>query len=232
MYESAPTAVEMQLDRLLRTILESAVEMAAFDAATVSARHPGGLTTIAATNERWIALDEAQYHADDGPCISVLEPHDPILLDDISSEEAWPEFRTTAEHFGVTTSLSLHIPTEELEDVQASLNLYARDPSTIKPDVAERFADQLGMAMQAVEAHKATAKLAAGLQEAMKSRAVIEQAKGILIAQRGGSSEQAFERLRELSQHSNIKLRDVARRIVAEHAVRVNSKPDTKEIRQ
>src|SRR3954454_24962838 len=98
MYESAPTAVEMQLDRLLRTILESAVEMAAFDAATVSARHPGGPTTIAATNERWVALDESQYHVDAGPCISVLEPHDPIPLDDISAQDAWPEFRTTAEH--------------------------------------------------------------------------------------------------------------------------------------
>jgi len=222
----------MQLDRLLRTILESAVEMAAFDAATVSARHPGGLTTIAATNERWIALDEAQYHADDGPCISVLERHDPILLDDISSEEAWPEFRTTAEHFGVTTSLSVHIPTEELEDVQASLNFYARDSANIKPDVAGRFADQLAIAMQAVEAHKVTAKLAAGLQQAMESRAVIEQAKGILIAQRGGSPDEAFERLREFSQHSNIKLRDVARRIVEEHAVRTRSKSDTEQLRR
>ncbi|MFL6043312.1 MAG: GAF and ANTAR domain-containing protein [Gaiellales bacterium] len=217
----------MQLDRLLGVILESAVETLGFDAATISARHDGILTTIAATNQRWIALDEAQYHAADGPCVTVLDPHDPILLEDISAVDGWDEFRATAEHFGVKSSLSVHLPIGEVEGVAASLNLYAcgnvatRQPGTV---TAEGFAEQLAVAMQAVELHKVTAKLADGLAAAMTSRATIEQAKGILIAQYGGSPEEAFERLRGLSQHSNIKLRDVAKRIVDEHAVRANGK--------
>jgi AmiR/NasT family two-component response regulator len=61
------------------------------------------------------------------------------------------------------------------------------------------------------------------MAEAMRSRAVIEQAKGMLIAQHGGTPDEAFERLRHLSQHSNIKLRDVAQRIVDEHVDRADS---------
>jgi hypothetical protein len=202
MHDPAPSPAEMQLDRLLSVILESAVETLGFDAATISARHDGTLTTIAATNQRWIALDEAQYHAGDGPCVTVLDPHDPILLEDISTVDGWDEFRATAEHVA------------------------ARQPGTPS---AEGFAKQLAVAMQAVELHKVTAKLADGLAAAMKSRATIEQAKGILIAQYGGSPDEAFERLRDFSQHSNIKLRDVAQRIVDEHAVRANGKADIKD---
>src|SRR5215212_1381177 len=118
-HDPAPSAAEMQLDRLLGVILESAVETLGFDAATISARHDGILTTIAATNQRWIALDEAQYHAADGPCVTVLDPHDPILLEDISAVDGWDEFRATAEHFGVKSSLSVHLPIGEVEDVAA-----------------------------------------------------------------------------------------------------------------
>jgi transcriptional regulator with GAF, ATPase, and Fis domain len=223
MSEYAPSAAEMHLDRLLNAVIVSAVEMLGFDAATVSARHDDRLTTIAATNQQWMALDDAQYDAEDGPCVTVLDHHEPILLEDISTEDRWPGFKETAAHFGVNSSMSVHIPTPELRDVQASLNLYARQtphPGEQGVKTARMFADQIAMAMQAVEAHRTTAKLAAGLQEAMQSRAVIEQAKGILIGQHGGSPDEAFERLRELSQHSNTKLRDVATKIVDEHSAR------------
>jgi len=218
----------MQLYRLLNVILEAAVAMLGFDAATITVRHSGSLTTIAATNQPWIALDEAQYYAGDGPCLTVLEPHEPILIEDVAALERWHEFKATAKHFGVSTSLSVHLPTDDLEGVTASLNLYACDavkPRIVGVDSATDFARQLGVAMQAAEAHRATADLADGLAEAMRSRAVIEQAKGILIAQHGGSADDAFNRLRQLSQHSNIKVRDVAKRLVDEHSVRANGHP-------
>jgi len=233
MSEYTPSAAEMQLDRLLNAIMASAVETLGFDAATISARHDHTLTTIAATNQQWIALDEAQYHANDGPCVTVLDPHDPIFLEDISAQDAWPEFRDTAEHFGVTSSLSVHIQAAELDHVSASLNLYARQAPKPPPPgttTAQMFADQIALAMQAVEAHRATARIAAGLEEAMYSRAVIEQAKGIKIAQHGGSPDEAFQRLRDLSQHSNTKLRDVAKRIVDEYSARANNRARPSDI--
>jgi AmiR/NasT family two-component response regulator len=56
--------------------------------------------------------------------------------------------------------------------------------------------------------------LSAGLGEAMKSRAVIEQAKGVLMAAQRCSEDKAFELLVNASQRENVKLRDIATRIM------------------
>ena len=80
--EDGPDAAEVRLNRLLNMILETAVEALGFDAATISARHDDDLATIAATDQRMIALDDAQYETGAGPCLDVLEPRDPISLDD------------------------------------------------------------------------------------------------------------------------------------------------------
>jgi AmiR/NasT family two-component response regulator len=76
--------------------------------------------------------------------------------------------------------------------------------------------------LQSVDAYKSAATLARNMAEAMRSRAVIEQAKGILMADHRITDEQAFQHLTELSQHANRKLRDVARRLVDERSL-----PDT-----
>jgi AmiR/NasT family two-component response regulator len=74
--------------------------------------------------------------------------------------------------------------------------------------------------MASVEAYKATANLARGLAEAMRSRAVIEQAKGILMAEKRVDPDTAFDMLTQMSQHANIKLRDIAARIVEDRVAR------------
>jgi hypothetical protein len=216
MRDQTPEAAEARLNRLLNVILETSVDVLGFDAVTVSARHEAGLSTVAATDQRLIAVDEAQYEARDGPCLQVLEPHDPILISKISEEPRWPQFTDAAEHFGVEASLSVHVPVE-VEDVAASMNFYARRPMTVTDDLVSAssgFARQVADSMVAVEEFRATATLACDLAEAMKSRATIEQAKGILIADHGIDADQAFGMLVQLSQKSNTKLRDVAQRLV------------------
>ena len=103
----------------------------------------------------------------------------------------------------------------------ASLNLYSRsqvDLSARQTGLATTFAAQLAATLQSVDAYTSTAKLAQNLAEAMRSRAVIEQAKGILMADERITDEEAFQRLAALSQHANVKLRDVARRLVEERS--------------
>jgi AmiR/NasT family two-component response regulator len=65
-----------------------------------------------------------------------------------------------------------------------------------------------------------------GLQGAFGRRAVIEQAKGILMARHSLDSDHAFEMLREHSQHNGRKLVDVAQAIVDSHALLMPSPPD------
>jgi len=210
-------AAEVRLNRLLNLILETAVEVLHFDAATVTARHGEDMATVAATDQRMIALDEAQYEAGEGPCIAVLEPRDPIRLADAADAgDRWEHFSRTAAHLGVRSSLSLHMPTDS-DGLAASLSLYSKQPLELSDEqvrAAQPFAEQLAAAMLGVEASRATAQLARNLAEAMRSRAVIEQAKGMLMADNQIDADAAFDQLVQLSNRSNMKLRDVARKIV------------------
>ena len=78
------------------------------------------------------------------------------------------------------------------------------------------FAEQLAAAIVSVDAYRSTARLARDMADAMRSRAVIEQAKGMLMSEHRIDADQAFQRLTQLSQRSNVKLRDIAERIVTE----------------
>ena len=218
MREDSQNAAETRLNRLLNLILETAVDVLGFDAATVTTRHaPGGLATIAATDQRLIALDDAQYASGQGPCLSVLDPHQAIYLEDAGTgDQRWEYFSHTAAHLGVHSTLSIHVPTDT-EDVAASLNFYAQRHLSLGDQEitrAESFAQQLSAAILSVEAYKSTAKLAQDMAEAMRSRAVIEQAKGMLMTEQNITANQAFTQLVELSQNSNVRLRDIAQQIV------------------
>jgi hypothetical protein len=216
--ETSVDAAETRLNRLLNLILETAVEALGFDAATITARHPTrGLATIGATDQRLVELDDAQYESGQGPCLTTLDPHDPVYLQDAAADDQrWQHFADTAAHLGVKSSLSLHVPTDT-DQVAASLNLYAKRQLELRDqDIhhATRYAEQLAATLESVDAYKATAQLARDMAEAMRSRAVIEQAKGMLMADKRITADEAFHQLTALSQHSNLKLRDVARRLV------------------
>jgi ANTAR domain/GAF domain len=210
-------AAEVRLNRLLNLILETAVEVLGFDAATVTARHEKDLATVAATDQRMIALDDAQYESGQGPCLAVLEGRDPIVLEDAADlDDRWEHFTRTAAQLGLHSSLSMHLPVDS-EGLAASLNLYSKRRLELGDEhvrSAEPFAEQLAAAMLSVEASRATAQLARDMADAMRSRAVIEQAKGMIMADQQIDADAAFERLVELSERSNVKLRDVARKIV------------------
>ena len=208
---------EQRLNKLLSMIMESAVEAVGFDAATITARQGRDLATVQATDQRLVSLDDAQYESGQGPCITTLDHHDPIYLEDAGDpDDRWMHFAQTAEHLGVESSLSLHLPVDS-GTVAGSLNLYAKRQVELTDQqirAALPFATQLAAAMESIDAYRSTAKLAENMAEAMRTRAVIEQAKGMLMAEHQVSDAEAFDKLVTLSQHSNTKVRDVARRLV------------------
>jgi GAF domain-containing protein len=217
----AEDAAEARLIRLLNLILEAGVESLGFDAATVTARYGEKLTTVAATDQRLIAMDDAQYVSGEGPCLSVLDGGAPLLLRDAPSEERFELFRQMAGDLGVITTLSVHVPLEGVDGVASSLNLYSHEALDIgdaEVRSAEGFSTQVAAAIESVEEFRSVAGLATGLAEAIRSRAIIEQAKGMLMAEHRIDAQQAFELLRTISQKTNVKLRDVARRLVEERS--------------
>ena len=156
-----PIAAEVRLNRLLNMILESAVEALGFDAATVTARDGQDSAAVAATDQRLVALDDAQYETGEGPCLAVLEPSQPIPLEDAGElEDRWEHFSRTAAQLGIHSTLSVHLPVDEARELRASLNLYSRRRLELGEEqirAAIPFAEQLAAAVMSVDAYRSTA---------------------------------------------------------------------------
>jgi GAF domain-containing protein len=139
-----------------------------------------------------------------------------VLVDDMAAEVRWPDWATRATAAGAHSSLSVGLPVHE--QVSGALNIYSLDPKAFDEDaivLAQTFAGYAAVALANAHLYDVTATLAQQLQAAMESRAVIEQAKGILMGQRRCSADEAFAILAKLSQDSNRKVRDIAEALVA-----------------
>jgi GAF domain-containing protein len=171
--------------------------------------------TAAYTGELALALDEAQYDAGYGPCLSAAAKETVYLIEQMSQETRWPEFTADALMHGARSSLSIGIPLHK--PVNGAVNFYANEPGVFDDaavELAKTFAGYAAVALANASLYETTAALARQMSEAMASRAVIEQAKGILVAQKQISPEEAFEVLTRASQAANRKLRDIAQAMV------------------
>ena len=171
--------------------------------------------TAASTGPLALELDELQYADGDGPCLSAIDLGEPVVVPSTASEDRWPRFGPRASERGALSSLSAPVP--EASDAVAALNCYGaqeRVYSSASVDLAGTFAAYAGFTLGNLRLFETQSRVAEQLQSAMESRAVIEQAKGVLIARQKCSPDDAFETLVERSQTSNTKLRDVARSVV------------------
>ncbi len=133
----------------------------------------------------------------------------------MDTETRWPAFSAAARAQGIGSSLSM--PLELAGESVGGLNVYGLAPdafSTQAELLAKGFALQASVVISNAQAYWAASELTRNLTIAMESRAVIEQAKGILIARHGLDDDEAFDRLRHQSQTENRKLRDIATDIV------------------
>jgi transcriptional regulator with GAF, ATPase, and Fis domain len=173
--------------------------------------------TFVSTDDLAPRVDQAQYDEDDGPCLAAYRLNQVIRVDDCSAvADRWPVFSKVAADEGVKSTLS--IPLVAAEKPFGAFNLYARDGyafSNRDESDASLFATQAAVVLANAGAYWGAFDLAEGLRNAMESRATIEQAKGMLMANRRCNAEAAFQMLVNASQRSNVKLRDLADKIVA-----------------
>jgi GAF domain-containing protein len=170
-----------------------------------------GAHTPAFTGDLALALDEAQYEAGHGPCLDAAVSTSTQHVPDMSSESRWPDWTPRAREAGARSSLSIGLPVQEA--VTGALNIYATTPDAFDEDalaVAQTFASYAEVAMANAYLYNAQTTLAQHMETAMRSRAVIEQAKGIIMGDRRCGPDEAFTILTKLSQGTNRKLRDVA----------------------
>jgi GAF domain-containing protein len=142
-----------------------------------------------------------------------------VLVPDLGTEERWRAYSPAALDAGVRASLS--VPLDVDGNAAGALNIYARRPAAFDAelvDAAFGLAHYTGIVATATDERNRALTLAEQLQPAMESRAVIEQAKGILMAQQRCGPDEAFAKLVRLSQDSHRKLREIAQMLVAQVA--------------
>ncbi len=174
--------------------------------------------TAAYDGEMALAADEVQYAQGYGPCMDAGRGGVVLRIDDVHTEQRWPEYvarvRATTP---VRSSLSVPLPYQGA--TIGALNIYSGQVAAfaIPESLAAglEVAEIIAVAVANADAHWRLGEQARNMGLAMQSRAVIEQAKGVLMAQRQVNADQAFEILREASQRYNRKLRDIAEGIVA-----------------
>lgn len=213
---------EERLDAVLQRVAEAAkqatpaaayVSITLLDPRATGSGEPR-VRTVAFTSELCLELDERQYESGRGPCLDAAASGATIAVAS-ATDEQYPHFSRAASARGVRHVLALGLPIAQR--TVGALNLYGlQDPfSAADVAVAESFAGVAAVAVANAALYDSTADLAENLQVAMRSRAVIEQAKGVLMAERGVGADDAFELLRVASRHTNRKLRDIAVDVVA-----------------
>jgi GAF domain-containing protein len=186
----------------------------ASDMASITTLRAGRPSTPAFTGKVALLLDKTQYEQGDGPCLAAIR-HRGMEHVSTASDDRWPAFIAAASDHGVLATLS--VPLGNDEAVMGALNLYSETEAQFDAaarSVACAFADQLGVAVAKATLYMESYELARQLQQAMESRAVIEQAKGILMAAQRCSPDAAFNILVRASQNQNRKLRAIASEIV------------------
>ncbi|HST65696.1 MAG TPA: GAF and ANTAR domain-containing protein, partial [Mycobacteriales bacterium] len=163
--------------------------------------------TAAYSGQLALDADELQYERGYGPCIDAGLSGVLLRVDDMRAETRWPDYAAKVVPRGVLSSLSVPLPMQT--DVVGALNCYAREAHAFSErvhGVALELAGHVGVAVANAVTYSEATQLAAELQTAMLSRATIEQAKGIIMAQNRCDADTAFDVLRRASMGRNVKL--------------------------
>lgn len=174
-------------------------------------------STIAATDDQTYELDRRQYLLHDGPCMDAARRQQVSRWSLHDAEQRWPEFTHLAKDVGLQSYLSagLGLAGRRL----GALNLSSHDAdgfSQLDEDLISLFTVPSAASLVVVGRYVEARDLAAQLEQALQSRAVIDHAIGIIMAESRCDADQAFAMLSRASNNRNMKLRDLATEIVTQ----------------
>jgi transcriptional regulator with GAF, ATPase, and Fis domain len=175
----------------------------------------GRPTTAAFTGQLALDVDESQYQAGYGPCLDAIRLGQTILVEDQTTEPRWPEYTPRAAEAGIRSSLSVPLSVDDRHG--GAFNIYSLQTHTfdaVAVDHAQELAAYTAVVLNNAHLYFTAASRADQLTEALRSRAVIEQAKGILMGARHCNADEAFTILVKLSQDTHVKLHAVAQTVV------------------
>ncbi|HJQ48057.1 MAG TPA: GAF and ANTAR domain-containing protein [Amycolatopsis sp.] len=188
----------------------------------------GHLNVMAASSEQAQILELLQLQNAEGPCLDCYRTGRALSCPDLACEaHRWPQFAREALDVGYAAVHAL--PMRLREEVIGGLNLFARAPGALDPDllmVGQALADVATIGLLHERAMRARDLLTEQLQTALNSRLAIEQAKGVLAERAGIPVGEAFDLLRRYARGHNRKIHDIAQAVVNRDPVLAELAPD------
>jgi GAF domain-containing protein len=173
------------------------------------------LRNVAVSDERLGHLEELQILHQEGPCISAFDDKELVGAQDLAEETRWPLFSRAAVARGMRAVLASPLPYNQ--DAVGVVAVLSDDPHPWSPEgelALLAFTDLAALLIASMMQGEQQSELAAQLQGALNSRAVIEQAKGVLIGQQGLSAHEAYVQLRDQARAQRRKLAEVSAELV------------------
>ena len=205
-----------ELEHVLQCLVESAVRIVpAADMGGVTILRDGKAETAAATDPRVREIDSTQYDLDDGPCLRSAREQVSQNIGRDEIRRRWPEIAAVADSHGIGSFVAS--PLTRDDRVSGSFNLYSPDDDgfrTLDESLLEAFTTAAMVALRQTQRYDGPRRSVRALESALKSRASIDHAIGVLMALHGLDPDAAFALMVKTSQQTNTKLRDVAQQLL------------------
>ncbi|MER5862901.1 GAF and ANTAR domain-containing protein [Kitasatospora sp. NPDC002040] len=205
---------QIVLDEVLAGALGQALDrLPGVTAASLMARGRVGPTTLVHHGQVALATDTLQRRLGTGPTLEALRQGREFVARARTGEPRWEELLTGP---AITFALALPMLRQRRHGARAALTLYGSSPDGLGPlrQRARPLAEHLGGILRLGEVAEEARRTVADMNRAVDTRAVVDQAIGILMARQHCSAQDAFALLRRASQSRNLKLRDVCQEVV------------------
>ncbi len=197
---------------LLQTVADLAKEvMPGNPEASVSLLINDRPSTAVFTGELARACDESQYGRGYGPCLHAAGTGEVVEIADAQADTRWPDYTAHAVEHGALSSLSVPLPITE--GIAGAVNVYARKPNAFDEasrSVATRFAGHAAAVAANMFAYEEARDLVEHLERRAESRAVVEQAKGVLMERHGLTAAEAQQALARVARYTDTRVKDIA----------------------
>jgi GAF domain-containing protein len=201
----------------LKKITQLAAELVpGADHVGISLLEGGPVETMGSSDRIARTVDEIQHEAGEGPCLESIEQDDIFRVDDLERDERWKSFAAEVRAQTPVRSILAIVLCLGNSSIGA-LNLYGDKVKAFTNDdhgIAALFASQAAVVLAATKRREDDAVKIQNLRQALSSRDVIGQAKGILMARESCTDEEAFAMLSAASQKLNVKLREIAQLVI------------------
>jgi GAF domain-containing protein len=203
---------------VLHNLTEEMAEALGLTGAGVTLVHDGRQRFVTAAVDAIATLERVQESSQEGPCIDAVASGGPVAVPDIAAGDAdqhWPDYVVAAKSAGIQAVAGIPMLADGL--AIGAVNLYdeeRRDWSSEDLRVAAVFATIATGYLSHASAARQHQRTAEQLQQALDTRLVIEQAKGLLAARRDTTVDDAFQTLRTYARDHRARIHDVSRAVV------------------